>query len=39
MCMERGDLWREVTGMEMNDNEDLIGLFDKRIKYLFGGNI
>ena len=39
MCMERGDLWREVTGMEMNDNEDLIGLFDKRVKHLFGGNI
>ena len=39
MCMERGDLWREVTGMEMNDNEDLIGLFDTKIKHLFGGNI
>jgi spore photoproduct lyase len=39
MCMERGDLWHEVTGMEMNNNEDLIELFDKRIKHLFGGNI
>ncbi len=39
MCMERSDVWRELTGMEINDNEDLIGLFDKRVKSLFGGNI
>jgi spore photoproduct lyase len=39
MCMERVDLWYEVTGMDMNDNEDLIKLFDKRIKYLLGGTI
>jgi spore photoproduct lyase len=39
LCMERGDLWREATGMEMNDNEDLVKLFDKRVKTLFGGNI
>jgi spore photoproduct lyase len=39
LCMERGDLWHEVMGMEMNNNEDLVGLFDKRIKNLFGGNI
>ena len=39
MCMERGDLWREVTGMKLNNNEDLVRLFDKKIKNLFGGNI
>jgi len=39
LCMERADLWKEVTGTEMTDNEDLIGLFDKRISHLFGGSI
>lgn len=39
LCMERADLWKEVTGIKMTDNEDLISLFDKRITYLFGGNI
>jgi len=39
LCMERSDVWRELTGMEMDDNEDLIRLFDQRVKSLFGGNI
>jgi len=37
LCMERPDVWKEVAGSEMSGNEDLIGLFDKRIKTLYGG--
>lgn len=39
LCMEREDVWRKVTGMTVRDDEDLIGLFDERIKNLYGGNI
>ncbi|MCX5804522.1 MAG: hypothetical protein NT010_00430 [Proteobacteria bacterium] len=39
LCMERDDVWKKVTGLNIEDNEALIGLFDKRIKKLFGGNI
>ncbi|OPY75255.1 MAG: Spore photoproduct lyase [Syntrophorhabdus sp. PtaU1.Bin058] len=39
LCMEREDVWRKVTGMTVRDNEALIGLFDERIKNLYGGNI
>jgi len=36
-CMERKDIWRSVTGMTPEDNEALMGLFDSRIKTLYGG--
>jgi len=37
LCMERDDVWREVTGVEIDGNEALINLFDKRIRVMFGG--
>jgi spore photoproduct lyase len=37
LCMERPDVWKEITGTRLNGNEDLIGLFDARIKTLYGG--
>lgn len=39
LCMERPDIWRELTGIELHEDEDLIRLFDKRIKELYGGRI
>ncbi|MBA4391363.1 MAG: hypothetical protein C0399_10550 [Syntrophus sp. (in: bacteria)] len=39
LCMERNDVWHEVTGLEIANNEGLIGLFDKRIKNLYGGTL
>lgn len=39
LCMEREDVWYKVTGMTVNNDEALIGLFDERIKKLYGGNI
>lgn len=39
LCMERDDVWRESFSISMKGDEDLIGLFDKRIKSLYGGNI
>jgi spore photoproduct lyase len=39
LCMERPDVWEGVTGSRLEDNEALIGLFDKRIKTLYGGDI
>jgi len=38
-CMEREDVWRKVTGMTVKDDDDLMTLFDERIKNLYGGNI
>lgn len=38
-CMERADVWRESTGIELKDSEGLIGLFDKRIKNIYGGTL
>jgi spore photoproduct lyase len=37
LCMERPDVWQEVTGRRLDGNEDLIRLFDTRIKTLYGG--
>ena len=37
LCMERADVWRESTGIELEDNEGLMGLFDKRVKNIYGG--
>jgi spore photoproduct lyase len=39
LCMERSDVWENVTGMTIDDNESLIRLFDKRITTLYGGSI
>lgn len=39
LCMERTGVWEDVTGKALQDNESLIGLFDKRIRTLYGGNI
>jgi spore photoproduct lyase len=39
LCMEREDVWQKVTGLTIDCNADLIGLFDKRIEKLFGGDI
>ncbi|HOP85586.1 MAG TPA: radical SAM protein [Syntrophorhabdaceae bacterium] len=39
LCMERKDVWKESFGININKSEDLITLFDKRIKYLYGGMI
>ncbi len=38
LCMERGDVWREATGIALRDNAGLIRLFDHRIRTLYGGN-
>ncbi len=39
LCMERPDVWEGVTGKRLDNSEALIGLFDKRIKTLYGGEI
>ena len=39
LCMERPDVWKGVTGMELRENKALIGLFDERIKTLYGGTL
>lgn len=39
LCMEREDVWRDVAGITLEDNEALTGLFDDRIKNIYGGNI
>jgi hypothetical protein len=39
LCMERQDVWRAVTGLYIEDNEVLMGLFDARIRDLYGGDI
>jgi len=39
LCMEREDVWHKVTGMTVGNDEALIGLFDERIKKLYGGSI
>jgi spore photoproduct lyase len=39
LCMERSDVWEEVTGRRLVNNEALIGLFDERIETLYGGDI
>jgi spore photoproduct lyase len=36
-CMERSDIWKTVTGITLDDSEDLVKLFDNRIHDLYGG--
>ncbi len=37
LCMERPDIWREVTGMDVATTEELVALFDKRVINFYGG--
>ncbi|HVN22628.1 MAG TPA: radical SAM protein [Syntrophorhabdales bacterium] len=37
LCMERPDVWLEGTGVKVTTTEELIRLFDARIKKLYGG--
>ena len=37
LCMERPDIWREVTGMDVATTEGLVALFDGRVKKFYGG--
>jgi spore photoproduct lyase len=39
LCMEREDVWQKALGVTIEDSKALTGLFDNRIKKLFGGNI
>ncbi len=39
LCMERSDVWQEVTGKSPENNEGLVNLFDERIKNLYGGSL
>jgi len=39
LCMEREDIWRDVAGITLEDNEALTRLFDDRIKNIYGGTI
>jgi spore photoproduct lyase len=38
-CMEREDVWKEVTGLELRESEDLMELFDDRVRSCFGRDI
>lgn len=38
-CMERSDVWEEVTGMTVKKSEDLISLFNKRTSQFYGGDL
>jgi len=38
LCMERADVWHEVSGTEVRESADLIRLFDARIREFFGGS-
>ena len=37
LCMERPDVWRQVTGTEIATTEQLVTLFDRRVKEFYGG--
>jgi spore photoproduct lyase len=39
LCMERPDVWREVTGLDPMATEGLFELFDKRIREFYGGGL
>jgi hypothetical protein len=39
LCMERPDVWGQVTGTELPGSEALINLFDERIGEFYGGSI
>lgn len=37
LCMERSDVWEHVTGTRLATTDELIRLFDTRIKEFYGG--
>lgn len=37
LCMERADVWRLALGQALQTTEDLMCLFDRRIRSLYGG--
>jgi spore photoproduct lyase len=37
LCMERPDVWREATGVDVATTEGLVALFDGRVKKFYGG--
>ncbi len=37
LCMERPDIWRQVTGMDVAATKELVALFDERITTFYGG--
>jgi len=39
LCMERAGVWKEALGIDMKDTEGLTGLFDERIKNVYGGTL
>lgn len=39
LCMERADVWRQATGAEVQNSDDLIALFDGRVKEFYGASI
>lgn len=39
LCMERGDVWREVLGEDIKRDSELIERFDKRIREFYGREI
>jgi len=40
LCMERPDIWREaMTGMDVTATEELVALFDGRVKKFYGGEL
>jgi len=39
LCMERADVWEQVTGIrQIRQSDDLIRLFDSRIREFYGGS-
>jgi spore photoproduct lyase len=39
LCMERPDVWKSAYGMDVKVSDELIHLFDNRIKQLYGGRL
>jgi spore photoproduct lyase len=39
LCMERAGVWKEALDIDMKDTEGLTGLFDERIKNVYGGTL
>ena len=39
LCMERPDVWQKALGVKMDNNEQLINAFDRRIAQFYGGRV
>lgn len=37
LCMERSDVWKQVTGQTMDSSNDLFDRFDERIEQFYRG--